>query len=72
MPQLDQELFFLVLFFLLFSFLFVYSTPFIDRIFFVIKARKYIYNLYSETKTYNTHEKYKLVTKIVKNIFFKN
>lgn len=71
MPQLDQELFYLVLFFLLFSFLFIYSTPFIDRIFFVLRARKYVYEFNMDTKTQSIKEKHRMISKVVKNIFFK-
>lgn len=70
MPQLDQELFYLVLFFLLFSFLFIYSTPFIDRVFFVLKIRKYMHFFNTNIKTKSSKEKYKMLNKVVKNIFF--
>lgn len=66
MPQLDKELFVLILFFILLSFYIVYSNPYIDNIMLNIRSKINLLNFNKSIYIKKLYEKKYILNRIFK------
>lgn len=66
MPQLDKELFVLILFFILLSFYIVYSNPYIDNIMLNIRSKINLLNYNKSIYIKKLYEKKYILNRVFK------